>query len=78
MFVKRSISHTRCAHFSVDLILRLYEFMCVMSTIPTMNPSLTMTNMNTKSKTTIASGGGMGKLTQKSHRGQISPFKADK
>ncbi len=54
-----------------------------MSTIPTMNPSLTMTNMNTRSKTTLNSnppGGGYGAIAIKSNRnkGVTSPFKADK
>ena len=41
---------------------------------------MTTTNMNTKSKTTLNSGGGMGfgALTVKSNRGNLSPFKADK
>ena len=49
-----------------------------MSTIPTLNPSLAMNNANSKSKTTINSNAGMGALTQKSHRGKLSPFRADK
>ena len=63
----------------VALVNRLYDFLCVMSTIPTLNPSLAMNNANSKSKTTINSGGGgLGALTQKSHRGRLSPFRADK
>ena len=51
--------------------------MCVVSTIPTLNPALAMSNTNTKSKTTLNSGGGFGGLTVKSNRGKVSPFKAD-
>ena len=58
--------------------MRLYEYLCVMSTIPTLNPQLAMANANTKSKTTLGSGGGLGSLTVKSNRNKISPFKADK
>ena len=42
----------------VDLVVRLYDYLCVMSTIPTINPALTMQNINSKSKTTLASGFG--------------------
>ena len=63
----------------IALVLRLYDYLCVMSTIPTMNPSLNMQNVNTKSKTTLNSGGGgIGAITVKSNRGHASPFKADK
>ena len=56
------------------MVLRLYDYMCVMSTIPTINPSLNITS-NTKSKTTLNSG--FGNLTTKSNRGKLSPFRAD-
>ena len=56
------------------MVLRLYDYMCVMSTIPTINPSLNIT-ANTKSKTTLNSG--FGTLTTKSNRGKLSPFRAD-
>jgi hypothetical protein len=49
-----------------------------MSTIPTINPAITMNNMHSKSKTTLASGGpGFGALAQKNNKSKISPFKAD-
>ena len=51
----------------VALVLRLYDYMCVMSTIPTINPAMTTSNMHSKSKTTLNSGGmGFGALTVKS------------
>ena len=60
------------------LVIRIYDYMCVMSTIPTMNTQLALANMNTKSKTTLNSGGGgFGAIAVKSTRG-LSPFKADK
>jgi len=52
-----------------------------MSTIPTINPNLTMANINTKSKTTLNSNGNTyNSIAIKSNRnkGVISPFKADK
>ena len=66
--------------YSLALVLRLYEYLCVMSTIPTLNPALGMNNMNSKSKTTLNSGdrGGYNTLGMKSNRGHVSPFKADK
>ena len=50
-----------------------------MSTIPTLNPAIGI-NVNSKSKTTLNSGGGagFGILGMKSNRGHVSPFKADK
>lgn len=52
-----------------------------MSTIPTLNPSLGI-NMNSKSKTTLNSGGNMGgpfnTMAMRSNRTHISPFKAEK
>ena len=61
------------------LVMRLYEYLCVMSTIPTLNPQLALANTNTKSKTTLGSGGAnLNTLTMKSNRNKISPFKADK
>ena len=51
-----------------------------MSTIPTLNPALGVKNMNTKSKTTLNSGGGGGfnNIGLKTKGGQVSPFRADK
>ena len=61
------------------LVMRLYEYLCVVSTIPTLNPQLAVANTNTKSKTTLGSGGAnLNTLTMKSNRNKISPFKADK
>ena len=63
----------------VVLITRLYDYMCVMSTIPTLNPQLNMTNKDTKSKTTLGSGSvGFAPITIKSNRSRVSPFRADK
>lgn len=66
----------------VVLVQRMYEYLCVMSTIPTLNPALG-TNVNSKSKTTLNSGAGnaptLNNIGLKSHRGGVlSPFKADK
>ena len=54
--------------------------MCVMSTIPTINPVLG-TTYNSKSKTTLNSGANPGpfnSMAMKSNRAYVSPFKADK
>lgn len=51
--------------------------MCVMSTIPTLNPQLNMTNANSKSKTTLNSGSVGFPITVRSNRNQVSPFRAD-
>lgn len=62
--------------------MRIYDYMCVMSTIPAINPGMGLASQQTKSKTTLnsgmASGAGFGKLAHKSHRANVSPFKADK
>lgn len=53
--------------------------MCVMSTIPTLNPQLNIANTNTKSKTTLNSASaGFAPITIKSNRTRVSPFRADK
>jgi len=65
----------------IVLVMRIYEYLCVMSTIPTLNPALG-TNINSKSKTTLNSGGGNAQglthIGMKSNRDQVSLFKADK
>lgn len=59
----------------------MYEYMCVMSTIPNINPALG-TNYNSKSKTQLNSGsnpvGAFVSMAMKSNRGHASPNKADK
>ena len=66
---------------STALVIRLYEYLCVMSTIPTLNPALG-TNINSKSKTTLNSGGNLGgnmnTMALRSNRAHISPYKAEK
>ena len=79
MILRFALTHFFAYLFITVLVMRLYEYLCVVSTIPTLNPQLAMANANTKSKTTLGSGvANLGSLTMKSNRNKISPFKADK